>query len=104
MSGPSPPWDEVLELLLFLSALLTSLTGAISGESKVELPQVQQSVASAAVNAVAELSVNVIQAADSAWVHSIPTLAMLSSAWPSWAVKPDPLPRDHRAISERRLE
>lgn len=104
MSRPSPPWDEPLELLLFLSALLTSLTGAISGERKAELPQVQRSVASVAVDAVAELSANVVQTVDGALMQSIPTLAVLASVPQPWFVKADAPLRDHSAISERRLE
>lgn len=39
--------EPILELLLFLSALLTGFTGVISGERRTDAPAVQQSVAQA---------------------------------------------------------
>ena len=42
---PSRLLDAVLNLLLFLSALLTGFTGAIAGGQRTDAPAVQQSVA-----------------------------------------------------------
>jgi hypothetical protein len=47
-------WDLRLQLLLFLSALLTCFTGIISGERVAERVQVQRTASGAAVVALAE--------------------------------------------------
>ncbi|RJF91396.1 hypothetical protein [Sphingomonas cavernae] len=94
-----------MELLLFLSALLTGLTGVISGERKAEPAQMQRSAAEVAVNVVAEISADAVAPTLHASIRPLsppvstrtqaPPHGLGSVAFPT----PDP-----RRVNERRLE
>ncbi|WP_380878826.1 hypothetical protein ACFB49_18830 [Sphingomonas sp. DBB INV C78] len=88
-----------LQLLLFLSALLSGLTGVISGDRVAAPSSLERASAEAAV-AAEELAEAVAQASLVPFVRPAPI--MMASA-PHFAVAAAPL-ADIRRISERRLE
>lgn len=92
-----------MELLLFLSALLTGLTGVISGERRAELPQLQQSVAETA-DAVVEIAA--AEAVAPLLHPSVPAISRnaVLIAGLLWPVQSDEVSLLPRRFSERRLE
>lgn len=88
-----------MQLLLFLSALLSGLTGVISGDRVAAPSSLERASAEAAV-AAEELAEAVAQASLVPFVRPAPI--MMASA-PHFAVAAAPL-ADIRRISERRLE
>jgi hypothetical protein len=91
-----------LNLLLFLSALLTGLTGAISGGQRAEAPAVQQSIARA-IEVTAE---NVVQQASPARQNTSavrrPILSIIGMK-PGWVLNFDVPATDVGRVYERLL-
>lgn len=92
-----------MELLLFLSALLTGLTGVISGERKAEPAQVQRSAAELAVSVVADISVETVAPALHVSVLPFEPRATRANAQP-FEADYAAVPQDPRRVNERRLE
>ncbi len=95
--------EPILELLLFLSALLTGFTGVISGERRTDAPAVQQSVAQA-LEIVAE---TVAQMPVPAARHVVATtrspIMSERAARPCWALHAATPVLDARQVNEKRL-
>lgn len=86
-----------MNLLLFLSALLTGLTGAISGHVRAGVPTVQQSAAQALEVAV-ETAIQ-IPAVVRVAMHQIQSGCPLPTGW---SVKSFQLSRDIGRVFEKR--
>ena len=101
MSGRFGPAGLILELLLFLSALLTGLTGAISGERKAEPSQVARSAieqAEIATVALAEaVSPSVRIAAPAVLADHVQPLLR-------WSIQAAAIAPDVRLLSGKRQE
>ena len=100
MSGIFVAMGSILDLLLFLSALLTGLTGAISGDRRAEAQSVQQS-AIAAVEAIAETGAEAPAAARHAIVAQTRPIAALVASGQHWELRQIHVVRDVRLMLGR---
>ena len=91
-----------MELLLFLSALLTGFTGVISGERRADAPAVQQSVAQA-LEIVAQ-TVARMPAPARPTVAAVRSPIMSERALrPCWALRTATPVLNARQVNEKRL-
>lgn len=93
-----------MELLLLLSALLTGLTGAMSGERRTEAAHVQQS-AVATLEIIVEAAAEAVAPARHALV-AVPSrpIASLTAASPAWRPRSVDVVQDLRRVTAKRLE
>jgi len=91
-----------LNLLLFLSALLTGFTGALSGERRTDAPAVQQSVARA-LEVVAEAVAVVPVRAPHVTATLLNPVLSERAARPYWAVQHAISGLDRVQVDEKRL-
>ncbi|MBB5687214.1 hypothetical protein [Sphingobium boeckii] len=92
-----------MELLLFLSALLSGLTGVISGERKAEQAQVQRSASEAAIGIIAEAAVKRVLPGRHAVTIAV-SLADQAQPPLDWSVQTADIAQDVRLLSEKRQE
>ena len=101
MSGRLRPAGLILELLLFLSALLTGLTGAISGERTAEPSQVARSAIEQAEIATVALAEAV---SPSLRIAAPAVLADHVQPLLRWSIQIAAIAPDVRALSGKRQE
>ena len=101
MSGHFGPAGLILELLLFLSALLTGLTGAISGERKAEPSQVARSAIEQAEIATVTLAEAV---SPSVRITAQAVLAEQTKPLLRWSIQIAAIAPDVRLLSGKRQE
>ena len=91
-----------MNLLLFLSALLTGFTGAIYGERRTDAPAVQQSVARA-LNIVAETVARVPATARHLLATSRSPILSEQAAQPCWQLQTAAPGLSVGQVNEKRL-
>lgn len=92
----------LLNLLLFLSALLTGLTGAISGGQRADAPAVQQSVARAVEVAAEYVAQQPLAARKFIAAARRPILSVLDTK-PGWSLAVDAPATDIARICKKLL-
>ena len=101
MSGRFGPAGLILELLLFLSALLTGLTGAISGDRTAEPSQVARSAIEQA-----EIATVALAEAVSPSLHIVLPAVLAEQTEPllRWSIRIAAIVPDVRLLSGKRQE
>jgi hypothetical protein len=94
--------ESILELLLFLSALLTGFTGVISGERRADAPAVQQSVAQA-LEIVAETEARSPAPARHTVAAARSPIVSEPALRPCWALRTATSMLNARQVNEKRL-
>jgi len=94
--------ESILELLLFLSALLTGFTGVISGERRADAPAVQQSVAQA-LEIVAETVARTPAPARRTVAAARSPIMSERVSRPCWALRTATPMLNTRQVNEKRL-